>query len=482
MTPYPAAPVNDGIRSTTTAFGLLATSQFVLIAAITMLSVALPAIQREYGLTTADMALVSSAYGLSFSGLLMFGGKLADRFGHRTVFRTGLAVFCAASLAGGLTAGVWPLACARFAQGVGAAFAAPAAVALLGSIFTDPGRRERMTAVWGTVASIGASGGTVLSGLVVTAASWRWLFWLVAAIAAVPLFAGRKLLPAGAPTARTHLDLTGAVLITGGLTALSYGFLRASDLAWSSPIVVVPIAAGAMSLGVFAWVETRVAAPLLPLHQFATVSRIVGVIAVFLTSAAMATLFFFLALYLQQICGYSPLRSSLAFLPFALVLLITGALSGSVIARFGARAATVAGLVVLGIGLLLLSRITAESGYPGLLAGLLVVPLGAAMTFSGATVATVSGSPAGQEGVAGAVVNTAMEVGPTVGLAVLVVIADAHATGAQARGAQLSQAVAAGYGYGLAAAAVVTLLTAVLALLAFRRRRTENTEKRRTIQ
>ncbi|MEU7855367.1 MFS transporter [Nonomuraea sp. NPDC049141] len=421
------------------AFALLGGVQIMLISGITVVSVALPAIQDELRLSGGDLALVSTAYGLAFSGLLLLGGRLADLYGRRRMFMLGLGLFGVSSAAAALAPGLGLLLTARFAQGIGAALVAPSAMALLGVVFPDPHRRARATAVWGGLAGIGATGGMLLSGVFAEWASWRWAFGVPVIATAIALVAAPRLLPADRPVRRTRIDILGAALVTAGLSTLSYGLVESS---------YGPLIGGAVLLLAFMIVESRTAAPLVPPAFFAVPRRAVALAAIVLGSAGMATSFFFLSLHLQQVRGLSPLLTSAAFLPYGAVLIGTGAVAGRLLARFGIRIVLTTGLITAAAGLVLVGRFDGA-----LIAGLLVLPLGIALTFAGATVAAVTDVPDEQAGLAGGVVNTAMEVGPTLGLSALV---------------SLAGGTTSGYGFALGIAAVAFILMAPIAALLLR--------------
>ncbi|MFI5762099.1 MULTISPECIES: MFS transporter [unclassified Streptomyces] len=449
------------------AFALLAAVQVVLILAITMLSVALPRIQHELGLSPAELTLVSATYGLSFSGLLLLGGRAADLYGQRRTFLWGTGVFAVASVAAGLAPDTVTLLAGRFAQGVGAAFAAPAAMALAGSLFPEPARRGRAMAVWGGLAPLGATLGTLASGALTTWISWRWTFAVPAVVAAAAVLVAPRLLPRSQAAATGRVDVVGAVLATAGLSVLSYGLVHAAEAPWTSATVTVPGIAGILLLAGFLVVERRAADPLLPLGFLASGPRAGALIAVLVGSAGIATMFFLLSLHFQQISGLSPLLTSAAFLPFSAVLVATGMLAARLVKRFGPRTAVTAGLLIAAAGLLLLGRTTADSPYAGaLLGGLLLFPAGISLVFSGATVAVVENVPDDRAGLAGGLVNTALETGPTVGLAILVSLAASH-TGATSGldEAARAGATAGGYAFAFNSAAagfaVCALLTAV---------------------
>ncbi|MEV0319420.1 MFS transporter [Streptomyces sp. NPDC050658] len=454
-----------------TGFALLGAVQVVLILAITMLSPALPAIQDDLGLDGAQLTLASAAYGLAFSGLLMFGGRLTDVVGRRRLLVVGVTVFGLASALSGLAPGFGTLLAGRFAQGVGAALAAPAAMSLVGSLYPEEGARSRAIAIWGGLAGFGATSGMLLSGAVSTWVSWRWVFLVPAVVSAIAAVAAGKLLPAGPPPVRSGLDLPGAALVTAGLTVLSYGLVEAGERPWSAAVVWAPLLAGAVLLLAFALVERRARDPLVPLSFLASGRRATALWSIALGSAGMSTIFFLLSLYFQQVRGVSPLLTAAAFLPFSAVQITLGLLIGRIVGRFGHRAVLSAGLLVAGAGLLLIGRLDTHSGYVGtMLAGLVVFPLGIACVFSGSTVAAVEGVGDRRAGLAGGVVNTAMEVGPTVGLAVLVSLATAHTTALRDGGSGADAATAGGYGFAFTVAAAVFALSGVLAAVVLRGR------------
>lgn len=387
--------------------------QMVLIAGITVITVALPAVQRDLGLTRSDLALVTAAYGLSFGGLLMLGGRLADVAGRRRVFRIGVAVFGIGSVAAAVSPGLVTLVAARFVQGAGAALVAPAALALLGAVYSDRERLARKSALWGGLSGIGATAGTLLGGVVVTFASWRWTFAVPAAVALAVATLAPRLLPAPPPL-RSTVDVRSALLITLGVSLVSFGFLRMGER--STTEVFGSIVAGAAALAWFFLRQRGASNPMFPLALLAAPRRATGVVTIFVMAGGMATSVFLLSLYFQQELGYSPLSTSAAFLPYCVVQVAVGMAAGRLVGRFGARQVTVLGLTLVAVGL----GLFAIGGAPPVHAGLIAFAAGSALAFSGAMVAAVDGVPDHQAGLVGGVVNTAMETGPTVGFAVLI--------------------------------------------------------------
>lgn len=448
---------------------LLGAVQVVLIATITLITLGLPAIQRDFGLSGGDLALISAAYGLPFSGLLLLGSRLSDLLGQRRAFMLGVSVFGLASSVAAFAPGLLVLLGARFAQGIGAALAAPAALALLAAVFPDPADRARALAGWGTLASIGAIGGLLLGGVVVSFVSWRWTFVIPVAVAGIVALAAPRLLPAGPAPEPQRLDVPGALLATTGVCALSYGLLAAAAHSISSAIVLAPLLGGVALLGTFVEVERRTSEPLVPLSLLASPRRGAALLALMLAAAGTAAMTFFFALYFQQIRGFSPLETSAAFAPYAAALLATGLLAARLVGRIGARATTAAGLLAGAGGLALLSRTGLDSPIVGVvLAGQLAFAVGAGLTFSGATVAGLEGVPNSQAGVAGGVLNTALETGPTVGLAVLVALAASHSNGLVQAGTAAAAATVGGYGFALTVAAGAFAVAGALAARALR--------------
>ncbi|MFI9161782.1 MFS transporter [Kitasatospora aureofaciens] len=433
-------------------FALLGVVQAVLVFAIMILTVPLPLVARELGLGPSEVLLLSAAYGLSFAALLLLGGRLTDRHGGRPMLRWGLALLAAASVACALAPGYPVLLAGRFVQGAGAALTAPAAVAVVRRLYPRPADYRRAMATWGGLSVIGATTGSVVSGAVAAAVSWRWLF-AVPVLVALAGLARSGSLPAAAPAPsgrRPALDLRGAALATTGLCAASYALVASTDHGWRTAEVLAPLGAGLLLLLAFAAAERRTADPLLPPGFLADRARATALVAVMATSAGTALAFVLLSLYLQQLRGWSAADTSAAFLPYAAALLLSGRLAGPLTARFGPVPVTAAGLALEGVGLALLAGLDPAGSYPtGLLPGLLLLPAGAAASFAGAAVLATGGVAPERTGLAAGVLNTAMELGPTAGLAALMALAATRPT------------TVGGYATAFAAAAAGLALTAV---------------------
>ncbi|MFB7372122.1 MFS transporter [Streptomyces sp. NPDC056222] len=435
----PAAP--------STGFVLLGSVQVTLIFTLASIAVPLPRIGTEFALERAELILLSAAYGLTFAGLLLFGGRLADRYGGSRALPLGLAVFGVASALAPLAPGYEALLAARFAQGVGAALVAPAAMAVLRALFPEPAAHGRAMATWGGLSVLGATAGNLLSGVVSALTDWRWAFAVPVLVTVLALALGPRLLPRTPAGPGRTLDLPGALLATAGITLGSYGLVRTDAHPWSSAAVLAPLLTGLALLAAFVAVERQARDPLLPPDFLRDRRRGIGLAAIALTAAGTATVFVLLSLGLQQERGHSALLTSAAFVPFAAALLVTGRLTGPLIGRYGPGRVTAAGLATGACGLGLLAATGLDPTVPyvyGLLPGLLLLPAGAAASFAGAAVLATDGVPPHRAGLAGGVLNTAMELGPTVLFAVLLTLgSDASSLAATAVGFAALAAVAA---------------------------------------
>ncbi|MEF2527421.1 MFS transporter [Streptomyces sp. CS62] len=342
---HPPQPAPAPRRTGRVPFALLACVQLLLNASVSVTFAAGPAMARELGLGRIDLVLDSSAYGLAFSGLLLFGGRLADRAGPRRLFCRGTALFAAASLAAALAPAAPFVLGARFLQGCGAALAAPAAMALLRAVHPESPARSAALARWGLLSSLGAAAGIVLSGLLTSWPGWRWSFGVLGAVAAAALVLAPRFLPAGAAPVRVPPDLPGAVLGTLALCSLGYGLVMAGPHGWTAAAVLGPLALGSVLLAAFAAAGRRSPAPLLPPGFLASRRRATALVCAMLGPAIGASTAFLLALWFQQERGWSGLQNALAFVPYSAVLVGVGFAAGRTVARLGVRTVAAGGLV-----------------------------------------------------------------------------------------------------------------------------------------
>ncbi|PBC71213.1 putative MFS family arabinose efflux permease [Streptomyces sp. TLI_235] len=414
ITPTSTAPA----RRTAPGFALLGTVQAMLIFTLMAISVPLPDIGREFGFDHSRLVLLNAAYGLSFAALLLLGGRLTDRYGGRRMLTVGLVVLGLSAAAAPIAADYTALLLLRFVQGGAAALVAPAGMAVLKALLPGPEAYGRAMATWGGLSVLGATTGNLASGAVASWLSWRWMFAVPVIVAAAALALAPKLLPGDAARdRRPALDLPGAVLATVGTVLVSYGLVRTETGGWQ-----LPLALGVLVLAGFVLHERRAAQPLLPLGFLRGGRRLLGLAATLLSAGGTATLFLLLTLHLQQDLGWTPLATSGAFLPYAAALLLGGRAAGPLVGRVGPKAVTGIGLAVGAAGLFALAHLGAGSGYLPLVPGLVLLPFGAALAFAGAAVLATDGVPVEQIGLAGGVLNTAMELGPTVLLTALLTV------------------------------------------------------------
>lgn len=408
-------------------FALLAIVQATLIFTIALIMIPLPEISAQFGMNSSQMLFLQVAYGLPFSGLLLFGGRLADRFPERIMFAIGLILFGLASLAAALAPNYQVLASMRFLQGIGGALTAPAAMAILRTIYPSPVQFGRAMATWGGVSILGATLGFVLSGIITAWISWRWMFIAPITVTAAALLLSNTLLPASRP--RNHhekmrLDPVGALLATASIVLISYALIRSSETPWSDLHVWGVLTAGLLLLICFFTLEKKVSSPLLPPHFLLNANRAAGLIGMMMAAAGSVLIELLPSLFLQQIRQWSALTTALSFLPLIIALLVANQFASPIVHRFGARKSMIAGFLIAAAGLCLYAFLHRETDYLlGMVPGQILVSVGIALVFSGSAVLSTSNVPEHQAGLAGGVMNTAMELGPTFGLAVFMSVA-----------------------------------------------------------
>ena len=402
------------------ALALVLGAQLMIILDMTVVNIALPSIARGLNFSEASLSWVLNAYTLTFGGLLLLGGRAGDILGRRRVFIAGIALFTAASLAGGLaTSAPWLLA-ARAAQGVGGAIASPAVLALIASSFAEGRERTRALSIYTAVAMGGGSLGLVLGGVITEWVSWRWVLFVnvpigIAVALLAPMFLSESERQPG------RFDIAGALTSTLGMTSLVYGFIRAAEDGWSNRGALGAFAAAAVLLTVFVLNEAHARQPITPLRLFADRGRAGSYITRLLLVAGMFGMFYFLTQFVQNILGFSPLRAGISFLPMTFALFAVSRLSPQMLARFGATPLMVTGLLPVVAGMTWLSRISPGTGYlAGVLGPMLLIGAGMGVVFVPLTMASLAGVRPEDSGAASSMVNVTQQVGGSLGLAILV--------------------------------------------------------------
>nr|WP_228816314.1 MFS transporter [Nocardia transvalensis] len=409
---------------------VLGVAQLMVVLDATVVNIALPEAQRDLGFTDGDRQWVITGYALAFGSLLLLGGRLSDLFGRRNTFLIGLTGFAVASAIGGAANGFEMLVAARVAQGVFGALLAPAALSLLTVTFTEPKERAKAFGIFGAVAGTGGALGLLLGGALTEWASWRWVMYVNLIFAAVALIGGALLLAKHTTEHRPKLDIPGTVAVSAALFGIVYGFSHAESHGWSNGVTLAFLIGGAVLLAVFAWLETRVAHPLLPLRIVLDRTRGASYLTVFVMGIGMFAIFLFLTYYMQLTLGYSPIVTGVAFLPMVAAMIASSTTAPSLLLpRIGPKVTVSGGFLVAAAGMVWLTRIGLDTGYathilPALI--LLGLGLGAAMApaFQGST----AGVHHEDAGVASAMVNTSQQVGGSIGTALLSTIASSAAT------------------------------------------------------
>ncbi|MFJ7279363.1 MFS transporter [Kitasatospora sp. NPDC098663] len=477
--PPRTAPVRGGPHLGLALF-VIASAQLMVVLDGTITNIALPSLKSDLDISASGLAWVVNSYVLAFGGLLLLGGRAGDLFGRRRVFRTGIAVFTLASLLGGFASSSEVLIAARVLQGVGAAIAAPTALSLIATTFPEGAARNKAMGVYAGMSGIGATIGLLLGGILTEYLDWRWVFFVNVPIG-ITVLVGTKVLDGGSRM-RGRLDLPGAVTGTAGLVSLVYAITRGGDHGWTEAGTLVFFAAAVVLLAVFVVLQGRVSAPMLPLRLLKDRNRAGSYVTMLFIGAGMFSMFYFLSLYLQQVLGYSPLKTGLAYIPFSIGMGAATGAGSKLVARFAPRALTVPGLVLAGTGLLWLSRLTPDSSYlTHLMPAMFVTAVGLGTGFLPMTLGAVSRVAHDDAGIASALLNTAQQIGGALGLAVLSTIstttADARlkdADGAFYHGlathdlALVSRAAdALTHGYTAAFVGAAVLMVAALAVVGF---------------
>jgi EmrB/QacA subfamily drug resistance transporter len=408
------------------ALALLAMTQFVIVLDASIVNVALPSIGKDLHFSQENLSWVVNAYTLTFGGFLLLGGRLADLLGRRRMFIAGLVLFGIASLAGGLSASEGQLIAARAVQGLGAAIISPAALSIVTTTFSEGAERNKALGVWGAVAGAGGAAGVLLGGVLTEYLGWEAVLLVNVPIALIAAgLAPRLLLESRHPTA-TSFDIPGAVSVTAGLALLVYGLVNTVDAGWGSGETLAILAAAVALLVVFVTIESRAEHPLMPFSIFRlrTLSgaNIVGL----LVGMSLFSMFFFISLYVQQILGYEPLKAGLAYLPLSILIILSAGAAAQLVTRVGFKPTLIAGMLLISVGLLWFSRVSAPGGsYVGdVLFPSMIVAVGLGLAFVPVTIAAVTGTRAEEAGLASGLINTSQQVGGALGLAIAATVAN----------------------------------------------------------
>jgi EmrB/QacA subfamily drug resistance transporter len=462
----PSAPSFLATRRGRLTLALLCAVAFLDFVDASIINIALPAIRRDLHVSVQNLQWVPSGYLLTYGGFMLLGGRAADLLGRRRVLLAGTFLFGASALAGGLAPDVGTVIASRLAQGVGAAMMLPAALSILITKFRDGPERYKALGAWGGMAGLGSAAGVLLGGLLTQGPGWRWVFLVKPPLCAIVLVGAVVLLEDDRRRGQgARFDILGALLATAGALLLVYTLVRAPAVGWGSARTIGELAGSAALLAAFVVNEQRSGNPLLPLSIFrlkglaaADITQLIGI-------AGMFAVFFFLTLYLQDILGYSPIRTGLAYLPVTAGVGLSASITPRLLGRVGIRPVFVAGTLVAAGGVYWLSQVPIHGSYlTDLLPGLVIMSVGLGAEFVAATTAATAGVPPQTAGLAAALFNASQWIGGALGLAIFSAIATARTTHLLASGAAPAVALDGGFRQALIAAAAFLLAATFFAL------------------
>ena len=442
---------------------LLAASQFVVVLDASITNVALPSIGHALSFSQDNLSWVVNAYTLTFGGFLLLGGRLADLLGRRRVYVTGLVLFAAASLVGGLAQSEAMLIAARAVQGLGAALLSPAALSILTTTFSEGTERNRALGVWGAVAGSGGAVGVLLGGVLTEYLNWRSVLFVNVPIAVgAVLLAPRLIAESRAQERPETFDVAGAITVTAGLSLLVYSLVNANTAGWGSTETIVLIAASLVLLVSFIVIERRSKAPLVPFDVFSSRTRTGSYVVGVLLAASLFAMFFFISLYMQQVLHWSAIRSGLSYLPLGLTIIVAAGAGSQLVNRVGFKPVLVTGLLFVTAGMLWWSQIDVNGTFLGdVLGPELVAAVGLGLSFVSVTIGGTSGISEDEAGLASGLLNAGQQVGGALGLAILAAIATART---DAVSGPLSHALTSGFQAAFLTGAAFALTGAILAM------------------
>jgi EmrB/QacA subfamily drug resistance transporter len=404
------------------ALAVIACAQLMVILDATIVNVALPTIHTALHFSASGLEWVVTAYALTFGGLLLFGGRTGDLFGKRRMFMIGIAVFAGSSLLCGLATDQAWLIITRGLQGAGGAIASPTALSLVAINFAEGTERNRAMGVYSAMSAVGGALGLLLGGVFTTYVSWRWIFFVNVPIGALGLIMAPRVLHESEPTPG-RLDITGAITATAGMLSLVYGLTNAATHSWGSSGTILPLLAAGVLLASFVAVESRAASPLMPLAIFKARNRSGAYALMLCLGVAVFGMFFFLTQYLQNVKGYSAVRTGLGFLPMSIGIMVAALTTARFVGRIGIRLPLTTGpLMALG-GMIWLTQLTPSTPFVEVIGPLVILALGMGQCFVPLTLTAVGGVAPSEAGLASALLNTGQQVGGALGLAVLGTVA-----------------------------------------------------------
>lgn len=452
------------------ALALLCVVQFMVVLDIAIVNVALPSIQVDLGFSQENLQWVISAYALVFGGFLLLGGRAADLLGRRRIFLVGIAVFTVASLLAGLAWSEASLIGARAFQGLGAAIITPAALSILSTTFVEGRERNIALGAWGAVGGFGAAAGVLLGGILTDALSWEWIFFVNVPVGVAAFVLAPFLLAESRDARVKAYDVPGAILVTGGLSLLVYAITQAGQQGWLAGETLAFLSTAiALLVGFIAW-ELRHSEPLMRFGIFGIRTVSGANVAGFIMGTALFAMFLMLTLYMQQVLGYSAMKTGVAYLAVAGTAIVWSAVAAQLVTRIGVKPVLVVGMTLLTAGLVYFTQVSVGGSYVGdLLPGFLLIGIGIGFSFVPISIAALAGVQASEAGLASGLINTSQQIGGALGIAALSTIATSQTDDALAAGTELPLALVDGFTAAFVAGMIIAGLGIVAALALIRR-------------
>jgi EmrB/QacA subfamily drug resistance transporter len=448
------------------ALAVVGTAFFMTILDVSIVNVALPSIGRELEFSREGLQWVVTGYAITFGGFLLLGGRAGDLIGRRRVFMSGVVLFTLASLACGLAVSANMLVGSRIVQGIGAAIISPAALSIVSTLFAEGPERNKALGIWGALGGSGAAVGVLAGGVLTEYAGWEWIFFVNVPVGAAVLALTLPLVPE--TTARTHhrsYDPLGALTVTASMMLLVFAISKAPDVGWGTLRTLGLLAAAIALLAAFVVAETRVAEPLVPFRIFRNRAVATADALGLLLGASIFANFFLLTLYVQQVLGYSALRTGLTFVATAGTAVVVAGIAQNVVTRVGPKLPMAAGFALLCGGLVYYTQVPVHGSFASaLLPGYLLVGVGMPFAFIPVAIAALSGVEHREAGLASGLINTAQQIGGAVGVAVASTVFASHLQTQLQAGVAQPAALTSGFHYGFSVLAGIAGF-AVLATL-----------------
>jgi len=453
------------------ALALLCTVQFMVVLDIAIVNVALPSIQTDLGFSQENLQWVISAYALVFGGFLLLGGRLADLTGRRLVFMSGLVIFSVGSLLCGLAWSEASLIGARAIQGLGAATITPSALSILTTTFSEGRERNIALGAWGAVGGFGAAAGVLLGGILTDLLSWEWIFFVNVPVGIAALLLSPVLLTESRDAHGQGHDVPGAVLVTAGLSMLVLGVTQGQQWGWGSARTIGVFVASAVLLLAFLGWEQRQRDPLVPLSIFRLQTLTAANVAGFVMGTVLFSMFLMLTLYMQQVLGFSPLKTGVGYLAVAGTAVIWANVAAMAVNRVGVKPALILGMSLLTLGLLYFTQVSVDGSYwADLFPGFLILGVGIPFAFVPITIAALAGTKPEEAGLASGLINTSQQIGGAVGIAVLSTIAVTTTDNATGQGTALPTALTHGFVNAFWAGAAIAFVGVLVSIFLVRGR------------